>query len=178
MKSKGKHKITLSKPAGVETLLDKGELDKTSPPGVGSQGQLILFTRRTAVKTQLTRNRQLLTKDPKNVTPKAKGPESMTTIHSQPHRQIRRLEPSPFRLRISPRPSSHPSSLLSLRSLSHLSSKTFLSRSHPRHLHPRMQNSAHREHRADKMILERTESSRADRGSPKGWAFRGQVWDR
>ena len=94
---------------------------------------------------QLTRNRQLLTRGPKGVPPKARGPESVTTVHSQPHRQMRRLEPSPSRLRIFPLPSSHPSSLLSLRSLSHLSSKTFLSRSYSRYLHPRMQNSAHHE---------------------------------
>jgi hypothetical protein len=75
-----------------------------------------LFTRRAAVKTQVTRNRQILTRGPKDVTPKAKGPESVTTVHSQPHRQMRRLEPSPSRLRILPRPSSHSSSLLSLRS--------------------------------------------------------------
>src|SRR2546423_3069267 len=84
---------------------------------------------------------------------------------------MRRLEPSLSRLRIFPLPSSlpssHPPSLLPLRSLSHLSSKTFLSRSHSRYLHPRMQNSAHHEHRAGKRMLERTESRRADRGSPK-----------
>src|SRR2546421_4363908 len=36
----------------------------------------------------------------------------------------------------------------------------------------------HHKHRAGKRILERTESRRADRGSPKGWALRGQVRDR
>src|SRR2546423_688458 len=88
---------------------------------------------------------------------------------------MRRLEPSLSRLRIFPLPSSlpssHPPSLLPLRSLSHLSSKTFLSRSHSRYLHPRMQGSAHHEHRAGKRMLERTESRRADRGSPKVMGF-------
>jgi hypothetical protein len=58
-----------------------------------------LFTRRAAAKTQITRNCQLLTRDPKDATPKAKGPEFVTTVHSQLHRQMRRLEPSPPRLR-------------------------------------------------------------------------------
>src|SRR2546429_237799 len=38
------------------------------------------------------------------------GPESVTTVHSQPHRQMGRLEPSPSHLRIFPLPSSLPSS--------------------------------------------------------------------
>ena len=75
-------------------------------------GLLTLFTRRSAVVTHLTRTRQLLTRGSKGVPLQAIGPESVTT-------------PFPTSL-----PSSLPSSLLSLRSLSHLSSKTFLSRSH------------------------------------------------
>jgi hypothetical protein len=100
-------------------------------------GLLTLFTRRTTVKTHLTRNRQLLTRGPKGVPP--------------PQRQGSRIcdHSSPIFSPISP-------------------AKTFLSRSHSRYLHPRMQNSAHHEHRAGKRMLERTESRRADRGSPKG----------
>jgi hypothetical protein len=64
-------------------------------------GLLTLFTRRGAVKTHLIRNGQLLTRGPKGVPPKARGPEFVTT----------------------PLPSSLPSSLPSLRSLSHLFSK-------------------------------------------------------
>jgi hypothetical protein len=90
----------------------------------------VYCARRATVKTHLARNHQLLTRDPKGVPPqKARGPESVTTVHSQPHRQMRRLEPSPSRLRIFPLLSSLPSSHLSLRSLSHLSGKTFLFRS-------------------------------------------------
>jgi len=122
-------------------------------------GLLTLFTRRAVVKTHLTRNRQLLTRGPKGAP--SQGPESVTMscLPSQP--------------------SSHPSSLLSLQSLSHLSSKTFLSPSHSRYLHPRMQNSAHHEHRARKKgMLKKTGSRQADRGSPGERALRGQVWGR
>ena len=42
-------------------------------------------------------------------------------------------------------------------------------------LYPRIQNSAHHEHQAGKRMLERTESRRADRGSPKGWALRAST---
>ena len=112
----------------------------------------------------------------RKVSPQSRGPESVTTVHSQPHRQMRRFEPSLSRLHIfplpSPFPSSHPSYLLSLRSLSHLSSKTSLSRSYSRYLHPRIQNPAYHEHRAGKRMLERTEYGRADRGSLRGWALR------
>jgi hypothetical protein len=122
---------------GISTLAHlPGSRDPTPP----------LLCPAPAPRRHLTRNRQLLTRARK-VSPSARGPESVTTVHSQRHRQMRRLEPSPYRLRIFPLPSSHPSShlssLLSLRYLSHLSSKTFLSRSHSRYLHPRMQNSAH-----------------------------------
>jgi hypothetical protein len=45
-------------------------------------GLLTLFTRRGAVKTHLTRNRQLLTRGPKDVpSSQARGPESVTTTY-------------------------------------------------------------------------------------------------
>jgi hypothetical protein len=95
-----------------------------------------LFTRRAAVKTHLTRNRQLLTRGPKGV-PQARGPESVTTVHSQPHRQMRRLEPSPSRLRIFPLPSSaHLLTHLLTHLLSYLSDPSPISPARPFFLVP------------------------------------------
>jgi hypothetical protein len=48
---------------------------------------------------------------------------------------------------------------------------------HSRYPHPCMHSSTSHEHRAGKRILEMTEARRVDRGSPEGWALRGQVWD-
>jgi hypothetical protein len=47
-------------------------------------GRLTLLTRRGAVKTSLTRNRQLLTRGPKDVpSSQARGPGSVTTVLRQ-----------------------------------------------------------------------------------------------
>jgi hypothetical protein len=117
-------------------------------------GLLTLFTHRGAVKTHLTRNRQLLTRARKGVPPQSQG--SRICDHSSPIF-------SPIFSPISPIP------LLSLQQ------RPFFLVPTPDILHPRMQNSANHEHRAGKRMLERTESRRADRGSFKGWALRGQV---